>query len=80
MQVVSSTEFATHQDKYFDMAVSHDVCIKRGQKTFQLIYRPTVEEQPILQPDDDLRRAITIDEVRDNIVEYIRKKHANKKQ
>jgi hypothetical protein len=27
-------------------------------------------------PDDDLRRAITMDEVRDSVIDYIRKKHA----
>ena len=78
MQVVSSTEFATHQDKYFDMAVNHDVCIKRGQKTFRIIYEPTVEEQPILQPDDDLRRAITIDELKERMHESIHKFFADK--
>ena len=63
MEVVSSREFATHQDKYFDMAVNHDICIKKGQNMFRIIYEPLVEEQVVLQPDDDLRRAITGDEL-----------------
>ena len=77
MQVVSSTEFATHQDIYFDMAINHEVCVKRGQNTFRIVYEPTVAEQIILQPDDKLRNAIPIDVARDSIVEYMRKKHAS---
>ena len=30
MTVVSSKEFSTNQDKYFDMAVNGNVCIKSG--------------------------------------------------
>jgi len=39
MTVVSSKEFATNQDKYLDMALNEDVCIKRGQNMFYLMYR-----------------------------------------
>ena len=78
MQIVSSAEFAAHQDKYFDMAVSHDVCIKREQKLFQLIYKPVVDEQPLLQPDDDLHNAITAEELKARMHVSIRKFFADK--
>lgn len=80
MQVVSSTEFATHHDKYLDMAVNHDVCIKKGQKMFRVIYEPRVEEQAVLQPDDDLRRAITMDELLVGIKEDLREMFSKGKQ
>jgi hypothetical protein len=47
------------------MAENEDICIKRGNNMFHLVYRPVethYPEQPVLEPDDDLRSAITIDE------------------
>ncbi len=63
MQVVSSTEFMAHQDKYFDMAINHELCVRRGQNMFRITYEPPFKEQAVLQPDEDLRRAITGDEL-----------------
>ena len=78
MTIISSREFVTHQGKYFNMAIHEDVCIKRGQNMFQLICKPVVEEQIVLQPDDDLRRAITGDELLKRIYDDIDKKFANR--
>jgi hypothetical protein len=78
MQIVSSKEFASHPNKYLDMALSQDICIQRGENMFQISYHPSDEEQPVLQPDDDLRRAITIDELRESAHEHIRQLFANK--
>ena len=36
MTVVSSKEFATYQDKYFDMAINENIVIKRGKNMFHL--------------------------------------------
>jgi len=79
MTVVSTKEFNTQQDKYFDMAINGNVCIKRGDNMFYLSFAPVQEqypEQPILEPDDDLRNAIPMTEVRDRIIDYIRRKNA----
>ena len=65
MTVVSSKEFVANEDKYFELAEHEDVCIKRGNGMFHLLYRPMeihYPEQPILEPDDDLRNAITKEE------------------
>ena len=65
MTVVSTKEFNTDQEKYFDIAVNGNVCIKRGDNMFYLSFAPVKEEypeQPILEPDERLRNAITIDE------------------
>lgn len=73
MQVVSSTEFATHQDKYFNMAIDHDICIEKGEQRFHLSYAPRVEEQPFLEPDEDFYRAITAEELKKRMHVSIRK-------
>jgi len=79
MTVVSTKEFNTQQDKYFDMAINGNVCIKRGDNMFYLSFAPVKEqypEQPILEPDEDLRNAIPMTEVRDRVIDYIRRKNA----
>jgi len=83
MTVINSKEFISNQSKYFNLAVSEDVCIKRGRNMFYLIHKPVekinIPEQPILEPDDDLRRAITADELLERIYDDIDKKFANRK-
>ena len=39
MTVVSSKEFVSNDDKYFEMAVNEELCIKRGNNLFYLIYK-----------------------------------------
>ena len=77
MTVVSTKQFNTNQKRYFELAENEEVCIKRGNSMYHLMYRPLEKqypEQPILAPDDDLRSAITIDEflvgVREDIHNY----------
>ena len=42
MTVVSTKEFNTDQDKYFDMAINESICIQRGKSIFNLMYsRPS---------------------------------------
>jgi hypothetical protein len=75
MTVVSTKEFNTDQEKYFDMAVNGNVCIQRGENMFYLSFAPVKEqysEQIILEPDDDLRRAITMDEFLIGVKEDLR--------
>jgi hypothetical protein len=79
MTVVSSKDFAINQDKYLDMAVNGNVCIKRGENMFYLSYAPVeapYPEQEISEPDEDLRNAIPMTEVRDRVIDYIRRKNA----
>jgi len=78
MTTISSKEFAAHQDRYFDMAINDDVRIRRKRNVFRLVYEPLAEEQAVLEPDDDLRRAITMDELRDSALEFIDKLYAGK--
>jgi len=79
MTTISSKEFATHQDRYFDMAINDDVRIKRRRNMFRLVYEPIVEQQAVLEPDDDLRSAITGDELMERMRVSIHKFFADKK-
>jgi hypothetical protein len=67
MTVVSTKEFNTHQDRYFDMAVNGQVFIKRGDCLFIVKRVNEDDEDDFLEPDEDLQNAVTMDEVRDRI-------------
>ena len=81
MTVVSSKEFVTNQKKYFDMAENEVIYIKRGKSVFHLIYQPVKTEYPeqaILKPDDNLRNAITAEELLKRVHEDIHNKFASR--
>ena len=69
MTVVSSKEFATNQEKYFDLALDEQVFVKRGDNMFIIVnknvdmYHDASVYERILEPDDDFRRAITAEEL-----------------
>ena len=64
------------------MAMNEGVFIQREENMFYLRYKPVekanIPEQPVLEPDDELRRAITIDELREKIHKRIHKLFENK--
>ena len=64
MTIVSSQEFAANQNKYYDLAIDEDVCIKRGNNMFQLIYAATTPDENIVyfEPDEDFYNSISIEE------------------
>ena len=80
MTVVSSKEFTANQEKYFDMALDEQVFIQKGDNVFLLIYQniddmnvyhdASVYEE-VLEPDDDFRSAITMDELRGKVHDLI---------
>ena len=82
MTVVSSKEFVINEDKYFDLALDEQVTIKRGRNMFRLMYAPpeTYPEQPVLEPDEELRNAITVDELLERTYERIHKFFVNKNE
>ena len=80
MTVVSSKEFATHQDKYYDLAVREEVAIDRGDNVFRLVHAPFKEvypPQPVLEPDEDFYRSISIEEFLVGVHEDIHEFYAN---
>ena len=81
MTVVSTKDFSINQEKYFDMAINRDICIKRGEKMFYLSYAPIelqCPEQPICEDNSDLETAITGDELRKRMHRRIHAKFATR--
>ena len=60
MTVVSSKEFANNQEKYFDIALNEQIYVQRESDNVTFVL--SREEKKYLEPDDDLRRAISADE------------------
>jgi hypothetical protein len=82
MTVVSAKEFNIHQDKYLDMALDEEIFLQRGNLMYHLTFNSHVDtqslEQPVLAPDDDLRNAITADELKKKMRVAIHHFFANK--
>ena len=55
MTVVSSKEFVTNQERYFDMAVDEQVYIKNGNNMF-IVSIANDKKKNYLEPDDDFHR------------------------
>ena len=82
MTVVSSKDFIADEDKYFDLALNGGVCIRRGDYVFHLVcqnvndldvYHPASVYEEVLEPDDDFRRAISIDELHKRVKDNVHK-------
>ena len=82
MTVVSSKEFMVNQKKYFDMAIMEKIGIKNGENMFYLTHslvdKTNTNKQVYLEPDDDLRNAITMEELRESVHEHIHKLFSKK--
>ena len=79
MTVVSSKEFISNQEKYFDIALNEQVYVRRESDNIMFII--TRDKKNYLEPDDDLRRAITADEFLERalvIVDKLDKRYLNK--
>ncbi len=81
MRTISNREFVANPEMYLGIAGrQQDVRIRKGRKTFHLPCDPPVPPQPILEPDDDLRRAITFDELLVGVKEDLREIFASGKR
>ena len=76
MIVVNTKEFGTNQEKYFDMAVNEQVFVQRGDNMF-IISKANEPNRKHKKPDEKLRNAISMDEVRDRLHTHIEKLFAN---
>jgi hypothetical protein len=77
MTVVSSKEFAGNQERYLDMALNDHVYIQRGDNMF-IVTRANGPARKYKEPDDDLRRAVSMEVVRDRLHEHVNKLFAGK--
>ena len=80
MTVVSTKEFNTHQERYFDLAVNDgQVVIKRGENMFHLICKPVAKNEKVyFEPDDDFYDSISMDELLEKTYEIIDKIHESR--
>ena len=78
MTVVSSKEFAIHQDKFLDLAQKEEVCIERGSNLFYLVSKMPFEKDVIFEPDEEFSNSISPAEFRKRVHEGIQKIFANK--
>jgi hypothetical protein len=76
MTIVSSKEFISNEDKYFDLAMNDDVIIKRGDNMF-IVQNYALNDEPdmIFEPDDDFYRSITADEFKKEALKIVEKVH-----
>ena len=82
MTVVSSKEFFSNEDKYFEIALDEQVYIQKGNNVFLLInknvdnmniYHEASVYEEILEPDVDLYRAISADEFKKRCLHVVDK-------
>ena len=67
MRVISSSELRNNMKKYLDLAANERILIQRGRnETFVLM------REDYLEPDEDLRRAISAKELLRGVEEDIR--------
>ena len=81
MTIVSSREFVSNEDKYFNLALDEKVFVKKGDYTYCLTYSPfemLYPDQEIFEPDEDLRNSIAIDELRKSAHDHIHKLFSKK--
>jgi len=85
MTLVSSNEFAVNQQRYLNLARNEEVCIQNDEAgMYRLLYIPAEKQYPpppILEPDEDFYRAITMDKFIERAVvrlEKIDKMYAKK--
>ena len=71
MTVVSTKEFVSNEDKYFDMAMSGQVFVQRDNIMF-IVTRVPEKKRNHKKPDDDFRRAITMDEFKERAREVVK--------
>ncbi|GAB6008120.1 hypothetical protein [Dysgonomonas reticulitermitis] len=75
MRVISSAELRNNMKKYLDLASKEQIVIQRGRnETFVLT------KQEYLEPDEDFRRAITMEEFSDGAKKHIRKLYGQDKK
>ena len=79
MTVISSKEFATNQNKYFELAMNEQVYIENGENIFVFSIANGVKEPDmIFEPDEDFYKSITMEEVREKLHNVINKLYENK--
>jgi hypothetical protein len=78
MRTITNSEFTANPGLWLGMASRQDVRIRKGRDIYRLIHETpaeTLDQTPLLEPDDDLRRAISAEEFRKGVLEIVDKVH-----
>ena len=78
MTIVSTKEFVTNENKYFDMAMSEEIFVKRDNMMFIVARVNENRKKKRFIPDNNLHKAITFDELLERSYEDIHQLFANK--
>ena len=81
MRTISNREFCANPDLYMSVAAEQEVRVRRGRMTYRIICEPPAGTQPVHQPDEKLRRAISMDEFKERalaMVDRLDEKYARK--
>ncbi len=71
MKTISNREFVANPDLYMGLAKEQDVRIRRGRRVFHLSCEPLAPAQPVHLPDEQLRRAISMDEFKERALAMV---------
>ena len=80
MKTISNRDFAGNLDHYFGVAAEQEVRVRRGRMTYRIICEPPATEQPVLEPDDELRNSITGEELLRRFDEGLKKVWAERRK
>ena len=72
MTVVSSREFVTNQERYFELALNEDVFVQKDEDMF-VFMRTNEHQEPdmIFEPDEDFYRSISMEELRKRVLDDV---------
>ena len=80
MKVISSKKFVSNQERYSDVAINEKAYVKNGKNRGVFAQIINDSDDDYLEPDDDLRRAITMDELRRRVKEDIHQWYKSEKR
>lgn len=72
MRVISSSELRSNMKKYLDLAKNEEIIIQRGRDEAFVLTKADY-----LEPDEDLERAITMDELLTGVKEDLKEMFKN---
>ena len=81
MTSISSKEFVSNQQKYFDLALNERLCIEDGNNKYIFTRdyeNDFLEPDMIFKPDEDFYKSISMEEVRERLYNTIDKLYASK--
>jgi len=77
MQIISTQDFATDINRYFDLArQQQQILVENGNYMFQIVYKPIIEKDVVFEPDADFYNSISMETVRERLHKVVDKLYA----